>query len=136
MRDCVSRTVEMSNEPERNIKTMTPLQSIQAHFRDEQEKIARSITAASEEGPCESAAPVGLVGSGSVVVLPAVNELSKSVRRRVEALAQADWTEDDWRDLLFAQRIVAHNVAARHGLLEQHNGASQTAAPKTSQPKS
>lgn len=69
----------------------------------------------------KAAGPVRAVGSDAVVVLPDMPELSRAVRQRVKALGQDDLVEDDWQDLLRAQRLLEHNMAARHGLLEQHN---------------
>jgi hypothetical protein len=96
--------------------------------------LMRAAKAPRVEGSPESL-PVKRVGSGDMVVLPSVDELPRDIRRRVEALSQHEWTEEDWTDLLYAQRIVAHNVALRHGLLQQHNTevrharASADAAP-------
>jgi hypothetical protein len=79
------------------------------------EELLKKLDATSVEGAHNSAAPARRVGSGSLVVLPSMDELPRDIRRRVEALSQDEWTEEDWTDLLHAQRIVAHNVAARHG---------------------
>lgn len=75
-------------------------------------------------------APVGnrearqLVGSCDVVGVPEIAELPRAVRQRVKALTQDQWTEADWQDLLRTQRLIEHNLAARHGLLEHHNSVS------------
>jgi hypothetical protein len=58
---------------------------------------------------------------GPVVGLPDMPEMPRDVARRVAGLSKHEWTDDDWIDVLRAQRIVAHNVAVRHGLLKQPN---------------
>lgn len=57
----------------------------------------------------------------SVVGLPDMPEMPRDVARRVAGLSKHEWTDEDWMDVLRAQRIVAHNVAVRHGLLKQPN---------------
>lgn len=69
----------------------------------------------------KTAGPVRAVGSDAVVVVPDIAELPRAVRQRVKALSQDEWTEADWQDLLNTQRLLEHNIASRHGLLEQHN---------------
>lgn len=81
---------------------------------------ARDIMS-SAQAPVDDRGASPLVGTGSLVVLPDIAELPRAVRQRVKALSQDQWTEADWQDLLNTQRLLEHNIAARHGLLEQHN---------------
>lgn len=42
--------------------------------------------------------------------------LPREAAKAFNALKAADWTEDDWRDLLLAHNWVLKRVATRHGL--------------------
>ena len=83
--------------------------------------LARAADVLSGIPSFKTAGPVRAVGSDAVVVVPDIAELPRAVRQRVKALSQDEWMEADWQDLLNTQRLLEHNLAARHGLLEQHN---------------
>jgi len=61
-----------------------------------------------------------------VTPLPDVGDLPDDVRRKVMLLQKDAWAEHDWQDMLFAQRIIARNVAIRHGLLDAQGGGAAT----------
>lgn len=71
-----------------------------------------------------------LVGSGRLVGLPEVSDLPDDIKRQLRRMIAREWTCEDWQDLLRLQRIINHNVAARHGLLRQPNGRDEPQPPK------
>jgi hypothetical protein len=101
--------------------------SIKQKLSYDAEKEHKKAEARSRELQGQSVGPVGesVEGKarslGRLVGLPDVPELPRDVARRAAELSKHDWTDDDWMDVLRAQRIVAHNLAIRHGLLKQPN---------------
>ena len=81
----------------------------------------RNKDGSSALAPSEVASPVGSLCCDAIVRVPDIAELPHAVRQRVKALSQDQWTEADWQDLLNTQRLIEHNLAARHGLLEHSN---------------
>lgn len=54
-----------------------------------------------------------------IIPVAYAEELPLPARRRFQALNKDAWSAEDWRDLLLLQRVVAHNVAVRHGLFAE-----------------
>lgn len=54
----------------------------------------------------------------TIHAIQSVPDVPRDVAAKIKLISEADWTEADWEDLDRAQRIVRHNIAARHGLLQ------------------